>query len=169
MLVPKIVCKHCNRLISNSNHSRHIISCERIEDPNAPKKILGIDFDPNRGYADGTRSAWNKGVKTGPNAKKAAQDRLIRQATDTTEFKSQAAIRKKVFEEQDFKCNSCGISEWMSQPLVYELEHIDGNNKNNIRTNLECLCPNCHSLTKTWRGRNNKKISTTTQQVKGLN
>ena len=35
-----------------------------------------------------------------------------------------------------------------------ELEHKDGNNKNNNRDNLEMICPNCHSLTETWRGRN---------------
>ena len=40
------------------------------------------------------------------------------------------------------------------QPLSLELEHKDGNTLNNNRDNLEGLCPNCHSLTLTWRGRN---------------
>lgn len=35
-----------------------------------------------------------------------------------------------------------------------ELEHKDGNNANWSRENLEALCPNCHSQTPTWRGRN---------------
>ena len=40
-----------------------------------------------------------------------------------------------------------------------ELEHKDGNHFNNVRDNLEMICPNCHSQTSTWRGRNktNKK------------
>lgn len=41
-----------------------------------------------------------------------------------------------------------------------ELEHIDGNNKNNERNNLEAICPNCHSLNKTWRGKNVRKNTT---------
>jgi 5-methylcytosine-specific restriction endonuclease McrA len=64
--------------------------------------------------------------------------------------------RRRVFEEQDYKCNRCSLNEWLGQPLVLELEHKDGNNKNNSRDNLEGLCPNCHSLTSTWRGRNKK-------------
>lgn len=63
--------------------------------------------------------------------------------------------KRRVLEEQNGKCNNCGIDSWLGNPLVLELEHKDGNNKNNARENLECLCPNCHSLTSTWRGRNN--------------
>lgn len=35
-----------------------------------------------------------------------------------------------------------------------ELEHIDGNSENNDLSNLTLLCPNCHSLTSTYKGRN---------------
>jgi hypothetical protein len=45
----------------------------------------------------------------------------------------------------------------MSSPIVLELEHKDGNHQNNERSNLEALCPNCHSQTSTWRGRNKKR------------
>lgn len=62
--------------------------------------------------------------------------------------------RRRVFEEQHYRCNRCGIDNWLGEVLSLELEHKDGNNKNNARENLEGLCPNCHSLTKTWRGRN---------------
>ena len=64
--------------------------------------------------------------------------------------------RRRVFEEQEHKCNKCGIDSWLGQPIVLELEHKDGNNKNNARENLEGLCPNCHSQTTTWRGRNKR-------------
>lgn len=65
--------------------------------------------------------------------------------------------RVRVIKEQENKCNSCGIFEWMGSPISLEIDHIDGNNKNNSRDNLEGLCPNCHSLTPTWRGRNTRK------------
>lgn len=64
--------------------------------------------------------------------------------------------KRRILEEQGNKCNHCGISEWNGKPIVLELEHKDGNTKNNERSNLECICPNCHSQTSTWRGRNNK-------------
>lgn len=64
--------------------------------------------------------------------------------------------RKRVLIEQDFKCNHCKIDTWFSKPLTLELDHVDGDHQNDIRSNLVALCPNCHSLTETWRGRNRK-------------
>lgn len=62
--------------------------------------------------------------------------------------------RKVVISEQKNKCSHCGINEWMGKPISLEVDHIDGDRKNNTRNNLEALCPNCHSQTATWRGRN---------------
>lgn len=59
--------------------------------------------------------------------------------------------RRRVFEEQNFKCNNCSLDEWLGQKIKLELEHKDGDTKNNVRFNLEGLCPNCHSFTPTWR------------------
>ena len=64
--------------------------------------------------------------------------------------------RKRVILEQSGKCNGCGLSNWQNLPIILEIDHIDGNNKNNVRENLEGLCPNCHSITDTWRGRNRR-------------
>lgn len=66
-------------------------------------------------------------------------------------------LKKRVLMEQEKKCNRCGVSEWFGVTLSLELEHKDGNNQNNERSNLEVLCPNCHSITNTWKGRNKKK------------
>lgn len=64
-------------------------------------------------------------------------------------------VRKRlILEEQEYRCNHCGITDWNNKPIVLELEHKDGNNKNNKRENLECICPNCHSQTDTFRGKN---------------
>ena len=70
------------------------------------------------------------------------------------------AQRKLVISEQNGCCNVCGNSEWLGNPITLELEHKDGNTTNNVRQNLEALCPNCHSYTKTWRGRNKNKEHT---------
>ena len=76
----------------------------------------------------------------------------------TKEFDSLAyqSKRKRVLIEQEFKCDNCKLDTWFGRSLTLELDHIDGNNQNDIRTNLVALCPNCHSMTETWRGRNRK-------------
>lgn len=65
--------------------------------------------------------------------------------------------REKIFREQSGKCNRCGLEEWLGEKITLELEHRDGATNNNDRSNLELLCPNCHSLTHMWRGRNKNK------------
>ena len=61
--------------------------------------------------------------------------------------------KQRVISEQQGRCNGCNLSEWRGRPMVFELEHKDGNRLNDDRENLEALCPNCHSQTPTWRGR----------------
>lgn len=73
--------------------------------------------------------------------------------------------RKRILLEQENKCACCGRSEWMGKPLTLEIDHKDGNNKNNSRDNLEGLCPNCHSNTPTWRGRNLLKKKITNEEI----
>jgi len=68
------------------------------------------------------------------------------------------AKKTRVYLEQNGKCARCGFDTWMGEKLILEYEHKDGNHSNNARDNVECLCPNCHSLTSTWRGRNCKKF-----------
>lgn len=53
-----------------------------------------------------------------------------------------------------YKCNCCGISDWQNKPITLEIDHIDGIRNHNEPSNLRFLCPNCHSQTDTWRGRN---------------
>ena len=61
---------------------------------------------------------------------------------------------KRYLCEQKSGCWNCGIIDWMNKPIVLELEHIDGNAYNNSKTNLSLLCPNCHSQTSTYKGKN---------------
>lgn len=65
-------------------------------------------------------------------------------------------LKKKLISNGTFekKCYRCKRAQWEGQDIVLELEHIDGNRRNNSLENLTLLCPNCHSLTSTWRGRN---------------
>ncbi|KAF4410378.1 HNH endonuclease signature motif containing protein [Streptomyces lycii] len=52
-------------------------------------------------------------------------------------------------------CALCGTEPvWRGRPLPLEVDHIDGRWWNNRLENLRLLCPNCHSATDTYRGRN---------------
>ena len=54
-------------------------------------------------------------------------------------------------------CWECGISSWNDKELVLELDHINGVNTDHREENLRLLCPNCHSQTPTFKGRNKPK------------
>ena len=47
-------------------------------------------------------------------------------------------------------CEQCGLSSWNGHSLVVQVHHIDGNKHNNKLSNLQMLCPNCHSITDTY-------------------
>lgn len=59
-------------------------------------------------------------------------------------------------ESRGEKCEKCGWSEInpYTSKIPIEVEHIDGHWENDRPENLQLLCPNCHSLTKTFRGLN---------------
>lgn len=49
----------------------------------------------------------------------------------------------------------CGLGPtWNDRPLALQLDHIDGDATHNGLENLRILCPNCHSQTRTFAGRN---------------
>jgi Zn finger protein HypA/HybF involved in hydrogenase expression len=52
------------------------------------------------------------------------------------------------------RCEQCGISSWRGKPLSVQLHHKNGDGTDNRTENLEFLCPNCHSQTDTYGGRN---------------
>lgn len=54
-------------------------------------------------------------------------------------------------------CNRCNITNWFGEIITLELDHINGDNTDNTITNLRYLCPNCHSQTPNFRGRNLNK------------
>ena len=57
------------------------------------------------------------------------------------------------------KYDACYICEWdkrnpVTNKVPLEIDHIDGNSENNTEENLRLICPNCHSLTPTFRNLN---------------
>ncbi len=68
-------------------------------------------------------------------------------------------IKKYLLDKNNYKCEKCSWSGFnkFSNKSVLEINHIEGNAPNNSETNLELLCPNCHSLTNNFRNLNKGK------------
>ena len=137
--------RFCSRACANTrNHSEE--TKEKVSDSLKRKKL----------------SPWNKGLtSTDYRIAKGIERRNIsfNKKLECLSFKlwQELSIKQKrwiLIESQDGKCLYCGHYQWLNKPLKLELHHIDGNNTNQNVNNLEMLCPNCHSLTETFRGAN---------------
>jgi len=68
----------------------------------------------------------------------------------------------------EYKCTSCGNEgKWLDKKLCLQLEHKDGDPTNNLLENLCFLCPNCHSQTATYCGKNVKKNDNQKKHYRG--
>jgi 5-methylcytosine-specific restriction endonuclease McrA len=106
-------------------------------------------FDLNTSHFTG--QGWNKGKTLSP--KRKIKEYLSNKHSITSHRLRLRLIHEGVFAHQ---CMNCKRKSWQGNPIPLELEHVDGNNKNNNLDNLKLLCPNCHALTPTYRGKNKK-------------
>lgn len=76
--------------------------------------------------------------------------------------RSTRSLRYRVLRDNfmSYECSECGMTHWLGKELSLQLDHIDGDASNNLRSNLRWLCPNCHSMTDTYAGRNRKSSRT---------
>lgn len=77
-------------------------------------------------------------------------------------------LRKRLIKEgyKENKCEECGIEAiWNNKPLILQVDHKNGNNRDHRLKNLILLCPNCHSQTITFGSKNikNKRKTPTIQ------
>lgn len=160
-IITNELCSYCNTLSAKFAYvngkfccEETYTSCPEIKNKNS-KGVKNSEGFKNRSYHETyknlsddikIRMAWSKN-------KTSYSDLRISSKNPNT--------KKNLIQEnvKDYKCEICDIADWNDKPITLELDHIDGNNQNHHENNLRLLCPNCHSQTDTFRGRNiNKNI-----------
>ena len=107
-------------------------------------------------YFGFSRGAWHKAIKRGefktrPNGRPVLE--LLAVA------KSRANVKRRLLAVGllENRCQECGLSEWLGEPLTIQIDHINGLRDDHRLENLRMLCPNCHSQTDTYGQRNSKR------------
>lgn len=113
-------------------------------------KEVGVDTSHFKGQG------WNKGMK-GIGKPRMSMEEILIQNSGFQSYK----LKNRLFAARlkDRKCEECGwAKESEDGRIPLELDHINGDSRDNRLENLRILCPNCHSLKPTHRGRNKKNL-----------
>lgn len=118
----------------------------------------------NINYSHFTGKSWNKG-KSGIGKPRYALNQILIGNSNFQSYK----LKRRLFQAKlkEPKCEECGWSKSAKDGRIpVELDHINGNSHDNRIENLRILCPNCHSLKATHRGKNIKNGSVVKWQTR---
>jgi hypothetical protein len=152
--------KEASFLLKNGKNccSKRPAGCEILKtvNSNGLKKAYA---EGRKGYTYNPASAWSKGKSLTTNETIFTSDSLY-----SNELVKQRIVKDNLLE---YKCVKCGIDSWCGETIVLDLDHINGDNRDNRIENLRYLCPNCHSQTDTYKGRNKNtgKIKVSDEQL----
>jgi len=102
-----------------------------------------------------TGQGWNVGLNFRPNKEYSLSEILVKNSP----YRCNRRLKENLFlhKIKNRECEICHLSEWNERPIPLELHHINGDNTDNRIENLQILCPNCHSQTEFYRGKNKRR------------
>ena len=143
------------------NQEEFIKICQESATMAIAARKLNMHFNTFRRYAIKfgcyNTNQSHKGIKTGPRIDRIPTDDILAGLhPDYQTYKLKLRLLREVYIED--KCQRCGWNEKVvgAEFSPCELHHKDGNSRNHLKDNLELICPNCHSLTETYRAKNKK-------------
>ena len=138
--------------VKTSNCARQALLLLGVEGKGANYKVINrlikkLELDNNH-----WKTAYQLCLKgKNFNKKKELSELLVEGSSITSNSLKKRLIKENKLEN---KCDICHISTWLGKELVLHLDHINGISTDNRIENLRLLCPNCHSCTATYAGRN---------------
>ncbi len=88
--------------------------------------------------------------------------------TTNSTKKNGKTTRNALIDLRGQKCEQCGLTEWLNQPINLEVHHINGDRTDNRLENLQLLCPNCHSYTPNFTKPGDKRQKSEEEFVQAL-
>jgi|ERR1017187_1244676 5-methylcytosine-specific restriction endonuclease McrA len=77
-------------------------------------------------------------------------------------------LKKYLISRRGRQCEVCKNTKWQEQEIPLTSHHVDGNANNNLPTNLQLICPNCHALTPNYGKKNEGKSARTDRKHAGV-
>jgi 5-methylcytosine-specific restriction endonuclease McrA len=101
-------------------------------------------------------ASWHKAVQRG---RIKSRSNLMPLEVLLATSRSRAGVRRRLLRDGIFinACSDCGLTEWRGRPISMHIDHVNGVRDDHRLENLRMLCPNCHSQTPTYAGRNVKR------------
>lgn len=139
----KFCSSSCSAIYNNTNRTKKIKFCS-----NCGKKLSNNrnTFCDEKCHQEKIQKEWVEKWKNGE------------ESGVVGEYGISNRLKKYFLEKYNNKCQCCGWSETnkYTNSIPLEIHHIDGDYNNNREENLQLLCPNCHSLTNTYKNANKK-------------
>lgn len=162
-------CELCLTEITNQYGSGRFCSarCARAFSTHANRQSISARVSLKLKGKHPTKGSFKKGTTVTPTQRGAISEGLKRHYNRYPfEKLGRQRRRQRVIDEQNGRCASCNMdAHWNGMPLSFQVDHIDGDRFNNTRSNLQALCPNCHSQTST---RGVRKISSEEHTARSL-
>ena len=142
--------------VKNSKSKRQVLAKLNLREAGGNYDQLGKYIrELNIDISHFTGRGWSKGLR-GIGAPRYSLEEILTANSTYQSFK----LKKRLFQAKikEAKCELCGWAQRaLDGRLPLELDHINGNRHDNRLENIRILCPNCHSLQSTHRGKNRSK------------
>lgn len=162
--IEQVKCKTCGLIFSSRKSEKRrfcSLSCSAssnniLHPKRQPESVCKIESCNSSISTNVSYCSEHKGTYTQIKKTQKIHDWLSGDDPGGTEYGLSTVIRRYLLEQSNHECSKCGFNTPHpdDNKTILEINHINGNGVDHSKENLEVLCPNCHALTSSYRGRN---------------